>query len=200
MSNCSDVTDSTLGILSKSQNVNYSALEILRNSHLVKYIKYLDLKMCNKITDDCIKHIKKLNKLIHLDLSYCYRITNDKVNELSIKHIERMEQNLDPNIRYFKIKTGNELIGRFTGRKPKQAAFKVLTSIMRSRMKKNISTTNPVKFSIVEYNKDKIKREFNFIGTRTELAEPVKINICNKNNPQIVTFRYTNHVSRNYQK
>lgn len=98
--------------------------------------------------------------------------------------------------RYFKvIVNGEEPRGRFSGSKPKQAANKALTSILREREGNNDSTNGQIKFSIVECTRGSRCKEYSYVGERVELEEPMEVKIGNK----LISYRYNNKVSKDKQ-
>jgi len=63
--------------------------------------------------------------------------------------------------RFFKVVVDGEVFGRFSGSKPKQAANKALTSILRKRTSEKKSTTGNINFSIVECTRGSRKKTYN---------------------------------------
>lgn len=61
---------------------------------------------------------------------------------------------------------------RINGKKPKQAATKALTSIVK---RKNIQPGNTISFTIVECTSGRRKKEYHYIGKKVLLPEPIKV-------------------------
>jgi hypothetical protein len=67
--------------------------------------------------------------------------------------------------------------GRYYGKKPKQAACKALTWIVKNN---ELSTGEKVKFLIQECTHDLVKRNFAYQGCQVDLEVPVRITITKK--------------------
>lgn len=63
---------------------------------------------------------------------------------------------------------------RINGKKPKQAATKALTSIVK---RKNIQPGNTVSFTIVECTSGRRKKEYHYVGKKVLLPEPIKVQV-----------------------
>jgi len=99
--------------------------------------------------------------------------------------------------RYFKVIEGDEdPHGRFSGTKPKQAAAKALTSILRSREESGESTTGKIKFSIVECTRGSRHKTYNYVGERIELEEPMQVTIGKGANAKVITYKFNNKVMK----
>lgn len=99
--------------------------------------------------------------------------------------------------RYFKVKVeGQEAHGRFSGSKPKQAANKALTSILKAREKDGQPTDGQIRFSIVECTRGSKHKPYHYIGERVELPNPMKVPIGKGDNAKEITYRYNNHVMK----
>jgi hypothetical protein len=99
--------------------------------------------------------------------------------------------------RHFRLlKEDGTTEGRFAGRKPKQAANKVLTSLVNQYHK---SGGDPVgkefKFKIVECTRNSKCMEYEYAGTRIKLTKPNKVPIKDKDGVEIKTIVYK-HVNR----
>ena len=94
--------------------------------------------------------------------------------------------------RYFKLIFDGQQKGRFSGNKPKQAANKALTSIIKDKEEKGETVINvDIKFSLKEctrWNKkkckkgdnEKIEKIYNYIGKRELLNEQVAVDHIQK--------------------
>jgi len=103
----------------------------------------------------------------------------------------------DSHSRYFKVVIGEDgPHGRFSGSKPKQAAAKALTSILRSREENGTSIEGQIKFSIVECTRGSRHKTYNYIGERVELDKPMEITIRKGDNAKVITYKYNNKVMK----
>ena len=99
--------------------------------------------------------------------------------------------------RYFKVVIGEDgPHGRFSGSKPKQAAAKALTSILRSREESGTSVEGQIKFSIVECTRGSRHKTYNYIGERVELDKPMEITIGKGADAKVITYKYNNKVMK----
>ena len=100
--------------------------------------------------------------------------------------------------RFFKvIVDGNEAHGRFSGMKPKQAASKALSSILKSRDDKE----GKIKFSIIECTRGSKHKQYNYIGERKELKKPMKVIISKGTDKEkTITYKYNNRVMKDLPK
>lgn len=97
--------------------------------------------------------------------------------------------------RYFKVVYENgQPKGRFSGTKPKQAANKALTSILKTRESDGKSTTTKIKFSIVECTRGSKHKEYNYVGERVKLDKPMEVTIGKGANAKTIKYRYNNKV------
>jgi len=97
--------------------------------------------------------------------------------------------------RYFKVVYENgQPKGRFSGTKPKQAANKALTSILKTRESDGKSTTTKIKFSIVECTRGSKHKEYNYVGERVKLDKPMEVTIGKGANAKTIKYRYNNRV------
>jgi len=104
------------------------------------------------------------------------------------------------NRRFFRvIVDGTIAKGRFRGTKPKQAANKALTSIIRTMKSEGKDTTEEIKFSIKECTRGGKGKEYRYIGRRQELIEPMKVEIGKKKDPsniKTISYKYNNKVMK----
>ena len=103
-------------------------------------------------------------------------------------------------LRYFKLFYNEEYQGRYCGRKPKQAANKAFSSIIKD-MKKNGNQKGGVNvdinFSIRECTRNSRHKEYNYIGVREHLKEPVAVDIKNEDGSvKNITYSYKNKISK----
>lgn len=85
-------------------------------------------------------------------------------------------------LRYFKLIYNNEVQGRYCGKKPKQAANKAFSSIIKDYKKtggENGGVNLDINFSIRECTRNSKHKEYKYIGKRQVLENPVKVKIAN---------------------
>src|SRR3989304_655435 len=71
------------------------------------------------------------------------------------------------DVRYFKVTIdGCKPRGRYCGSKPKQAAIKALTSIVKEKAKAKQNTKGKFKFTIIECTRGRKHKQYNYIGER----------------------------------
>lgn len=100
--------------------------------------------------------------------------------------------------RYFKvIVDGGRPHGRFAGTKPKQAAQKALTSIIRMRKKNGEDTTGQIPYSIVECTRGSKHKEYHYIGERVAITNPVAVQIKPKDGDEKkIVYKFNNRVMK----
>jgi hypothetical protein len=97
--------------------------------------------------------------------------------------------------RYFKYQYNGTVSGRFSGSKPKQAANKALTSIVKSRLEEGEDLTNQLlTFSIIECTRGSKKKEYRYQGVRRALDKPIEVKIKNKDKP--ITYKFQNRTNK----
>ena len=93
------------------------------------------------------------------------------------------ETDAQGKLRYFKLFYNNEICGRYCGKKPKQAANKAFSSIVKDMKKDGVSVTIDsqleVPFTIKECTRNSKHKEYKYVGKRHLLKEPVKVSIDN---------------------
>lgn len=100
--------------------------------------------------------------------------------------------------RFFKVALGDEKPhGRFSGKKPKQAASKALTSILNNRRVAGEATTGKIKFRIEECTRNSKHKAYKYIGERVQLEEPTPIKIVDENGKEKeIVYRFSNRVTK----
>ena len=97
--------------------------------------------------------------------------------------------------RFFKYLYNGTVSGRFSGSKPKQAANKALTSIVKSQSETGVDLTNKMlTFSIIECTRGSKKKQYNYQGIRRALDVPIKVTIKNKDVP--IVYKFQNRTSK----
>ncbi len=85
-------------------------------------------------------------------------------------------------LRYFKLIYNEEVQGRYCGKKPKQAANKAFSSIIKDLKKsgqQNGGVNVDLNFSIRECTRNSKHKEYRYIGKRQVLETPVQVQIAN---------------------
>lgn len=113
---------------------------------------------------------------------------------------EEGEEQVGGKLRYFKLFYNDEFQGRYCGRKPKQAANKAFSSIIKD-MKKNGNQHGGVNvdinFSIRECTRNSKHKEYNYVGVRQELKDPVEVKINNDDGSvKKITYSFHNKISK----
>lgn len=87
-----------------------------------------------------------------------------------------------------------EHIGRYSGRKPKQAACKALTGIVKSN---DLKVGEKVTFLIQECTRGSKKKKYSYVGSQVDLDTPVKITITKKDqSTDTITYTKNNVVKK----
>jgi hypothetical protein len=105
-----------------------------------------------------------------------------KVTKKDSKPAKKEADDLKVVHRYFrcvyKDKDGQVVhAGRYSGKKPKQAACKALTGIVKNN---GLETGEQVTFLIQECTRGSKKKKYSYVGSQVDLDEPVKIKITKK--------------------
>jgi hypothetical protein len=99
--------------------------------------------------------------------------------------------------RYFKVVIEEgDAHGRFSGSKPKQAANKALTSILKGKEKKGKTVEGEIKFSIVECTRGSKHKTYNYVGERVQLKNPMEVTIGKGTDAKVITYRFNNRVMK----
>lgn len=97
--------------------------------------------------------------------------------------------------RYFKCIYNNESQGRYCGDKPKQAANKAFTVIVRNFEGNCIGV--PIKFQMVECTRGSARKTSNYTGVRSKLDVPLKIEIKkNTATPKVIEYKFSNKITK----
>ena len=113
---------------------------------------------------------------------------------------EDEEQQTNSRLRYFKLIYNDEVQGRYCGKKPKQAANKAFSSIIKD-MKKGGNQQGGVNvdinFSIRECTRNSKHKEYKYVGIRESLKEPVKVAINNEDGSvKEITYNFHNKIQK----
>ncbi len=120
--------------------------------------------------------------------------------KVEVEAEEEGEEQVGGKLRYFKLFYNEEFQGRYCGRKPKQAANKAFSSIVKD-MKKNGNQKGGVdvdiNFSIRECTRNSKHKEYNYVGVRQELKDPVEVKINNEDGSvKKITYSFHNKISK----
>lgn len=110
------------------------------------------------------------------------------------------EADSEGKLRYFKLFYNDEYQGRYCGKKPKQAANKAFSSIIKD-MKKNGNQQGGVNvdinFSIRECTRNSRHKEYNYVGLREQLQAPVEVKIKNGDGSvKEIVYSFHNKISK----
>lgn len=98
----------------------------------------------------------------------------------------------EQKIRYFKCIFNNQEFGRYSGRTPKQAANKALTSIIKSNGGNKKCVGNKYNFVLRECTRGYKSKEKKYEGSRIKLDKPIIVNI--KDGNKVIHYEYLNKV------
>lgn len=99
--------------------------------------------------------------------------------------------------RFFKvIYDEHEATGRFSGTKPKQAANKALTSILKTRQKEGKGVEGEIKFCIVECTRGSKQKKYYYVGERKKLDTEMVITIGKDDDAKKIVYRFANTVKK----
>lgn len=119
--------------------------------------------------------------------------TVEKVQETA----DDIEEQTNGKLRYFKLFYNDEICGRYCGKKPKQAANKAFSSIIKDLKKSGNETAVEIAFSIKECTRNSKHKEYKYIGQRQVLKEPVKVEIQNNDGTiKEIIYKYHNLLSK----
>lgn len=100
-------------------------------------------------------------------------------------------------VRYFRCVYSDDTFGRFSGYKPKQAAGKALTSILRHREKEGQDLAQEVTFSMVECTRGGSHKVSQYTGKRVKLEKPVTVTIkTSDGKKKEINYNFTNKISK----
>ena len=98
--------------------------------------------------------------------------------------------------RFFRCMYDDNTFGRFCGYKPKQAANKALTTILKQRKQDGESIFDEVGFSMVECTRGRPHRVSQYTGKRIQLDEPVVVEINTNGVSKKIEYNFTNKVTK----
>lgn len=92
------------------------------------------------------------------------------------------EEVLGSKLRYFKLLYNDIIQGRYSGKKPKQAANKAFSSIIKTFKEgneQNGGVNLDINFTIKECTRNSKHKDYKYIGKRQALDNPVRVEIAN---------------------
>src|SRR3990167_4479209 len=103
-------------------------------------------------------------------------------------------------LRYFKLFYNDAFQGRYCGKKPKQAANKAFSSIVKEMRKTDNQKGGVdvnIAFSIRECTRNSKHKEYKYVGVREELEKPVKVLINNDDGTvKEITYNFHNKIQK----
>jgi hypothetical protein len=101
-------------------------------------------------------------------------------------------------VRYFKSIHDGVVTGRFCGNKPKQAANKALSSLIKNDLKDKYKIGDSIDFSIKECTRGSKCKEYKYAGKRVKLDKPMVVNINVKDSDKMkeITYNFSNVVQK----
>ena len=109
------------------------------------------------------------------------------------------EKQMDDKLRYFKLYYNDNICGRYSGKKPKQAANKAFSSIIKDMKKTdNKEGVNiDITFTIKECTRNSFHKEYKYVGKRLLLKSPVKVTIENGDGTsKDIVYKYHNELKK----
>ncbi len=122
-----------------------------------------------------------------------------KTEKLVKDDVEDNEEPESGKLRYFKLYYNNDICGRYCGKKPKQAANKAFSSIIKDMKKtdKKEGINVDISFSIKECTRNSSHKEYKYIGKRLLLSTPVKVKIENDDgSTKEIVYKFHNELKK----
>lgn len=107
--------------------------------------------------------------------------------------MDKVEQ-MDKKTRYFRCMYNDEVFGRYSGKTPKQAANKALTSIIKSNGGNTNCVDKKFNFILKECTRGYKSKDKNYEGSRKKLDKPIIVNISNGETKKHIEYQYLNKV------
>jgi len=121
-----------------------------------------------------------------------------KVQKATSEEVQE-EKQMDDKLRYFKLYYNDNICGRYSGKKPKQAANKAFSSIIKDMKKTdNKEGVNiDITFTIKECTRNSFHKEYKYVGKRLLLKSPVKVTIENGDGTsKDIVYKYHNELKK----
>lgn len=114
--------------------------------------------------------------------------------------LDGVDEQTNSGQRYFKLIYNNEIQGRYCGKKPKQAANKAFSSIIKDIKKtgeQKDGVNIDINFSIRECTRNSKHKEYKYVGIRESLDKPVKVTINNDDGSiKEITYNFHNKIQK----
>jgi hypothetical protein len=109
------------------------------------------------------------------------QVKEAKKETIEVEAYDDLEEQLGSKLRYFKLFYNEQIQGRYCGKKPKQAANKAFSSIIKdlNKNEQNGGVNLDINFSIKECTRHSKHKEYRYVGKRLILEKPVKVKIAN---------------------
>lgn len=105
-------------------------------------------------------------------------------------------ENLAKGQRFFKCWYNDQCFGRYSGIKPKQAASKAFTALIRNNGGNNDCVNKAFKFEMVECTRNSKRKHTFYEGTRFKLDKPLAIKFKGSTGEKTITYNFTNKVKK----
>jgi hypothetical protein len=104
----------------------------------------------------------------------------------------------DSQRRHFNyVSADGTVSGRYSGKKPKQAANKVYSALWRGKKSEGKAVTGKIKFAIRECTRGSKHKTYYYVGVRDKLDTPTKVPIqSGGGETKIVKYYYSNNVMK----
>ena len=99
--------------------------------------------------------------------------------------------------RFFKLMNEDgSTTGRYAGKRPRQAASKAFTNMMKEKHKTGNTTEGEFEMKLVECTRGSACKVYSYVGERVKLDKPETMNIAG----QEITYNYRNKILKNKKK
>ncbi len=110
------------------------------------------------------------------------------------------EEEAGSKLRYFKLFYNDTIQGRYSGKKPKQAANKAFSSIIKTLKEsgqQNGGVNVDIDFTIRECTRNSKHKDYKYVGKRQELDKPVMVDIANADgSKKQITYKFCNKLQK----
>jgi hypothetical protein len=111
--------------------------------------------------------------------------------------VESAQEGGKRRVRYFRCMYTDNTFGRFSGYKPKQAAGKALTSILKQRQQEGKDLAEEIGFSMVECTRGGSHKISQYTGKRVKLEKPVTVTIkTSDGKKKEINYNFTNKIAK----
>ena len=178
-----------------SKTVKETAVKAVKET-AVKVVKEVGAKVVKEVGAKVVKATKatKAAKAVKGTKEVTAKTDNLVQNE-----VEENEEPESGKLRYFKLYYNNDICGRYCGKKPKQAANKAFSSIIKEMKKtdKKEGTNIDISFSIRECTRNSSHKEYKYVGKRLLLTTPVKVKIENDDgSTKEIVYKFHNELKK----